>query len=154
MTSDWIRLMLLIPDSVSSRILAAENETIPALLTGGGFAFLAAVMGGLFLINKNASDGAAALARGSTELTEGVRQEIKEVKADRDEVKKQCSRCEARLNTVLRQLAKRDSVTNDLLEVLDKVVAPVLPEEQADAMHASVRALHTVLDREGFNGEV
>ena len=49
MTSDWIRLLLLIPDSVSSRIMAAENETIPTLLTGGGFVFLAAIMGGLFV---------------------------------------------------------------------------------------------------------
>ena len=65
--------------SLASQIMAADengNDLIPSLLTGGGFVFLAALMAGLFLINKNQSDAAKAIADGSTTLVAGMRIEL------------------------------------------------------------------------------
>ena len=56
--------------------IAEGGISVSNLLTGGGFVFLAAVMGGLFLMNKNAADGAKSIAEGAREYVDGARAEL------------------------------------------------------------------------------
>lgn len=127
--TELLMIRLAVTVASGAKLLASEGSLVPSLLTGGGFVFLAAIMTGLFMVNKNSADGAAALAKGSTELTEGVRQEIKEIKADRDDVREKCRACEAKLDQVNQHLSNRDVATYELLEVLDLVVTPLLDPE-------------------------
>lgn len=58
------------------------GDLVSNLLTGGGFVFLAAVMGGLALWNKNQSESAKSIAEGSREFVEGAREELMSIRAD------------------------------------------------------------------------
>lgn len=125
------------------KYLAESGSAIPTLLTGGGFVFLAAVMTGLFMWNKNSADGAAALAKGSTELTEGIRKEITAIKDDRDEVRKQCRACEDRLNIVEQKWQTAEDDTRRVKAALRAVIRVVDSKDQAaiDEAIEAARAL-------------
>lgn len=73
---DSVLITWAIPLAAQYLAADANSDLIPSLLTGGGFVFLAAIMGGLFLLNKNQADAAAALAQGSTALVGGIRTEL------------------------------------------------------------------------------
>lgn len=61
-------------------------DLIPSLLTGGGFVFLAAIVTGIFLYSKNATDGAKSLAEGATTLAEGAAADVERIRKDRDRI--------------------------------------------------------------------
>lgn len=68
--------------AVVVRQIAEGGISVSNLLTGGGFVFLAAVMGGLFLMNKNAADGAKSIAEGAREYVDGARAELTAARAE------------------------------------------------------------------------
>lgn len=125
------------------RVMAAEGSLIPSLLTGGGFVFLAAVIGGVFLLGKNASDGAKSLAEGATELVEGIRVEIgeikkerDEIKADRDETRRRCRSCEDRVSKLDEKIEHLQAAVRALVRVMDH------PDQEArDAAIARAKEL-------------
>lgn len=73
---------LLIPVMSVITEASAGSDLVSNLLTGGGFVFLAAVMGGLALWNKNQSESAKSIAEGSAELVVATRAEIKIAKEE------------------------------------------------------------------------
>lgn len=61
---------------------ASGGELVTNLLTGGGFMFLAALMGGLALWNKNQSESISAINKASQEFVEGARAEVAAARKD------------------------------------------------------------------------
>lgn len=55
---------------------AVSTDVVPTLLTGGGFVFLATMMTGLFLWNKNKADSANTVAQGAATWAEGMSKEL------------------------------------------------------------------------------
>lgn len=109
----------------TQHLLAAETNLVPSLLTGGGFVFLAAVVAGLFLLNKNKADGAKSIAEGATELVTGIRAELKEVRDDRERLETKCEDCRLRLTRAEQRMKLQEEREAKIVKALRTLIGVI-----------------------------
>lgn len=96
----------------------ATTNVVP-LLTGGGFVFLAAIAGGLFMLSKNRADGAKSIAEGSAVLVKQMQEQNKAISA---------------------KLGDVTESTSALIEALDVIMSGVRPPAGEGSVSITVTA--------------
>lgn len=95
------------------QVASASGDLVSNLLTGGGFVFLAAIVGGLALWNKNQSESAKSIAEGSREFVEGARAELMEAKKEAKVARDEAKVARAEVEAALRQVERLQDLQED-----------------------------------------
>jgi len=92
---------------------SAGSDLVSNLLTGGGFVFLAAIVGGLALWNKNQSESAKTIAEGSRVFVEGARTELIAARADAAAAQQEARKARGEVEAALRQVERLQDAQED-----------------------------------------